>query len=184
MNTQDKIGKLILDGLGERDAIHVAIAPVTASETLRPGQQIGFLKDSIDLVGDVENCIGIVDPFLTLPVAKGQRFFMLLYPNTITSLRHEWTHPAFAAAAERDESEKWLSEKWLRAYAAKHSPYDDPEVAFRNMMDGLRCKEVFYHGDDLHGLDELKDADELKRHAEAYLGIEINWGEYSFSCSC
>jgi hypothetical protein len=95
-----KLGQLITDGDRRRDATHVATAPVTAAELLRPGQHIGFAEDgNTELVRCVaEGNIGIVDPFLTDPVEPGQRFHMFLYPNTVTGLRHVWTHPAFSAA--------------------------------------------------------------------------------------
>src|ERR1043166_2886312 len=79
-----------------RDAIHIAIAPVTATTELQPGQHVG-LADA-QHAGPSEKPVGIVDPFLTAPVQPGQRFWLLLYPGTITDLRHVWRHPAFATA--------------------------------------------------------------------------------------
>lgn len=72
-----------------RDAIHIAIAPVTAAETLRSGQHVSA-QGSL-----AEPHVGIVDPYLRRPVQKGQQFWLCLYPLTVTSLRHEWTHPSF-----------------------------------------------------------------------------------------
>lgn len=90
-----KIGQLITEPVG-RDAIHVAIAPVTAGEDLTPGALIGFDEALGDTVRARADGIGIVDPFLREAPQKGQRFYMFLLPNTITSLRHVWTHPQFA----------------------------------------------------------------------------------------
>jgi hypothetical protein len=86
------LGSLI-DGDARRDAVHVAIAPVVAAETLSPGQHVGLTGDG--RAGTSAAPIGIVDPFLTEDVREGQRFWLCLYPNTVTSLRHVWTHPAF-----------------------------------------------------------------------------------------
>jgi hypothetical protein len=94
-----KLGTLIGDGDRRRDAVHVAVAPVTAGETLRPGQHVGFTPPGqTEVVGLVEpgRSVGLVDPYLTDDVQPGQRFWLFLYPNTVTSLRHVWTHPAFA----------------------------------------------------------------------------------------
>jgi hypothetical protein len=63
-----------------RDAVHVAIIPMTATRRLSPGQHLAN---------------GIVDPFLTRSIEPGEAYWLLLYPNTVTSLRHVWTHPAF-----------------------------------------------------------------------------------------
>ena len=93
------LGKLIEDGDRRRDAIHIAVAPVTAASDLIPGQRVGFVSNTDrELVTETDETIGIVDPFLTEPVKAGERFWLFLYPNTIQSLRHVWTHPAFTGA--------------------------------------------------------------------------------------
>ena len=207
----DVLGKLI-EGRGERDAIHIAIAPVCAGENLNPGTHVRLNGEEVRLddgkilfkvvadkpgssatparriVGqDQSSAIGVVDPFLHQNVAKGQQFYVCLYPGSITSLRHEWTHPAFAAK-EPSADLMAESERWLREYAARIKPYDvesiGAENAFHSLIDGLRQGEVFAHGTDLHSFAELEEADDLKLHAERYLGIRIEWGRFSFSCSC
>jgi hypothetical protein len=94
------LGKLIDTDERRRDAIHIAVAPVTADHYLEPGEHVGFTRaGSTEFVGHCNNAIGIVDPYLTARIEPGQRFWLLLYPKTITGLRHAWSHPAFAAVA-------------------------------------------------------------------------------------
>lgn len=89
------LGQLITEDERRRDAIHIAVAPVTAAVALTPGQHVGLVGHDTEQVGPTDNCIGIVDPFLQQDVESGQRFWLFLYPNSVTSLRHYWTHPAF-----------------------------------------------------------------------------------------
>lgn len=78
-----------------RDAIHFAVAPVIAGELLEPGQHVGMVDGKFYWSVNDEQKIGVVDPFLKESVERGHRFWLMLYPNTVTSLRHVWEHPAF-----------------------------------------------------------------------------------------
>ena len=97
LKSEAKLG-LPPSGDDQRDAVHIAIVPVVAGEKLFPGQDVGIVGDS--LVGRSAHPIGIVDPFLKRSVQPNERCWLLLYPGSITSLRHDWTHPAFDGAAE------------------------------------------------------------------------------------
>jgi hypothetical protein len=120
------LGELIKDENPQRDAIHVAVAPAIAAERLNPGQHVGF---SGSLVGRVASPIGIVDPFLKDPVPEGTRFWLFLYPGSITSLRHDWTHPAFETQplSRIDELRLSSSREWLKNFArdVAECPYED-----------------------------------------------------------
>jgi hypothetical protein len=79
-----------------RDAIHLAVEPVTAGEELKPGQHIGLRDNAAYSANGIHiKLIGIVDPFLPKPVAKGEKFWLVVYPRQISSLRHVWEHPDF-----------------------------------------------------------------------------------------
>ena len=107
------IGKLVAGDQG-KDAVHIAVAPMTATAELSPGQHVGLVDSA--RAGPSEHPVGIVDPFLTNKVRPGERFFMFMYPGSITSLRHEWVHPSFVGAAFTQESP---SHKWIEQLAAE-----------------------------------------------------------------
>lgn len=103
MNDKVKVGCVIAASSAvKRDAIHVAIAPVMAGETLARGTRIRILPEGLAF-RDEDNGIGIVDPFLrTAGVAIGERFWMFVEPGTISGLRHDWHHPVIDAAESKD----------------------------------------------------------------------------------
>jgi len=94
-----QLGKLASED-DRRDAIHIALAPVVAYCVLCPGEHVGITyvdggPEAFGVEPGNEHAIGIVDPFLTQIVKKGEKFWLFLYQDTVTSLRHVWTSPAF-----------------------------------------------------------------------------------------
>lgn len=107
MDSTPQLGQLVDACEKRRDAVHIAVAPMTAAVKLRPGEHVGFAKpDSFEFAAAGDEPIGIVDPFLTADVEPGQRFWLFLYPGSITGLRHVWTHPAFTAMNARIQMER------------------------------------------------------------------------------
>lgn len=158
----------------ERDAIHVAVAPVTAAEMLSPGQHVS-LNASGEAVGG-GNTIGIVDPYLRERPATGERFWLFLYPGSITSLRHDWTHPAFEAVLPKDRSE---SEQWLRGFAI------DVEMSYELLIEA--AKEYLDTGTGhCLGFDTpdrcWRDGEEFWRHFEIVTNQSVPAGTRSDSC--
>ncbi len=190
------IGKLVTSPQA-RDAIHVAVAPVKATEMLWPGQPVRLVpgyEDQAQAAIRGVDAIGIVDPFLTEGVFPGQCFWMFLLPGTITSLRHDWTHPAFAeasaataTAAAAPTSAKEESEAWLRAFVARSDcPDYETVVAAACAMahDPHEWDRYYLHfsGMDAHG----NIPPEFWDHMEVVTGRKFlpeGRPEY-FSCSC
>lgn len=98
-----------------RDAIHVAVAPVTAAEDLEPGERVG-LNEAGGACKSAK-AIGIVDPFLEYGPYSGQRFWLFLFPNTVTGMRHHWKHPAFSEPSHSPSADE--STEWIKNFAAR-----------------------------------------------------------------
>jgi hypothetical protein len=94
--TTPKVGT-ILSGPAPRDAIHVAVMPMIAVRDMVPGERLAN---------------GIVDPFLPRMVSAGQWFYLFLFPNTITSLTHDWEHPAFPREPKLPEKGRSEADVW------------------------------------------------------------------------
>lgn len=170
-----------------RDAIHVAIASVVADERLEPGEHVG-LTDEGKANSSVDP-IGIVDPFLKHSIGPGQRFWLLLYPNTVTGMRHHWSHPAFKdeSAPAVDSGDKLRSENWVKDYVRKHCPFwgGESDGGYGEFLSNVRGREIYYYGMDCHSLGDVEDADELFRHLSVVLGLKIDASYFeAFTCSC
>jgi len=178
--TMALLGKLLGPEVTGRDAIHVAVVPVTAAEFLSPGEHVGLLGD-----GKVGNgatpWVGIVDPYLTARVQPGERFFLFLYPRTITSLRHEWTHPAFAPRTTDTTPEG--ARAWVEAFAAELDQTYNRLMAAADLW--VLDEEYTYDNSETY-----KDVDDAKwptfwKHYETLTDRKVEDHEARFfTCSC
>ena len=87
-----------------RDAIHVAVVQVIAGDPdLTPGQRVVILgtKGGLPVVyawGPHSRVPsdGVVSPFIYMDrfIKKGDVFWMIMNPSSVTDLRHAWSHAA------------------------------------------------------------------------------------------
>lgn len=182
------LGKIITTEQ-QRDAIHVAVAPVTAGERLMPGERIGLyqgLATSAEQRG--VTAIGIVDPFLETFVRPKQRFWLWLFPNTVTGMRHEWQHPAFGGAQAPESarpSQEDSSIAWLTDFAKEF------ELSYSELMDilvdGSKDDDFYHHLSFQTPSRAYEDREEMWRHYETVTGQRLSGMQKEhvpFSCAC
>jgi len=153
-----------------RDAIHLGVEPVEAGEDLTVGCNIGIGSDGKAYATDFRpelKAVGIVDPFLTEKVEKGERFWLVVYPRKITSLAHVWTHPDFPENKPKELSEL-TSEELMQEVQKRLSavvPVQEPKIVTvssmiesgkLNLNDGYNWIEKYADGLGLD-VDELID---------------------------
>lgn len=192
------LGRLALDS-DARDAVHIAVIPCEAGEEMKPGDPVCIRTDGKgykwNLGGSSGLPVGVVDPFLgtaypsrysanlTDRVQAGARFWLLLIPGTITSLRHEWTHDRFPLTAGEvvagvSPERKAAAEKILRRIA------DDVRMPFRDLV------EQAIAGDGISaGSEHIHDVDQGRFWSamQDYTGRMFDEGHRDatyFSCSC
>jgi hypothetical protein len=199
----ETLGTLI-DDSGKRDAIHLAVEAIYAGETLYPGQQIGITKGLA--YASASKKLGIVDPFLTAPVFAGSRFWLIVFPRQITSLRHVWEHPDFeqidsipkveikeiikevevvkevivykdAPLIRTAEVEQ--SENWIHSYASDLGvEYDDLMESASNYQS---YGDYMVRGGTLEG---EHTSEEFWKHYQIVTGKYAKNKDNFFSCSC
>ena len=175
----------IIDASQKRDAIHLAVEPVVAGHALHPGDRI-TVKDGVATRAYRETALGIVDPFLEGYVEKGERFWFVMMPRMVHSLRHVWTHPAFpnvdgTADATPALEGKAAAEAWIKDYA------DRIDVGWRDLVEAagywIDCGDYMCRGGILEG---VSTSPEFWDHYETYTGRKVPEGKRGsfFTCSC
>lgn len=178
----------------ERDATHVAVVPMVAAHQLMPGVHVGIVEDGRAGV-EAENKIGIVDPFLARPVSRGERFYLCLYPQSVSGLRHVYTHPALDNASTASTAstldaaratQKQTSEQWLRDFCDRVDCPGYESVIAKAVEHQSKSNyyddDAYLHfsGDDAHG--EIPP--EFWEHAEIVTGRKLTKRPEYFSCAC
>jgi hypothetical protein len=176
------LGKLV-QGEPERDAVHIAVVAVVADGVLSAGMRVGF-KDGGKVGRLPQEVIGIVDPFLTETVYPDDKFWMFLLPNTITSLKHNWTHPAFEGERPKSTVDpKVASEAWLRDFI-KGADCPDYETVLAAAANGnvADWDEDYLHFQDRDAHGEIPP--EFWDHVEIVTGRKCSKRPTYFSCAC
>lgn len=188
----------------KRDAIHLAVIPVTAGANLEPGEHVRLDKEGLAVrFYEAESetpAIGIVDPFIKRvwkngvsygTIKPGDRFWLVVYPRVITSLRHVWTHPLLpdetpqkpAVDDAREESRKWLEAfaHRLFSYEPSHWQTGEPISRFDYLLAGAEeggfCSDIEYG-------EGCQPNDEFWFHYERYTGKTVTHRPEYFHCAC
>jgi hypothetical protein len=210
METIELLGQIIPAG-HKRDAVHIAVAPLQATTMLYPGQLVALDRsDPTKADADMTlKSVGIVDPYLQQPVGAGQWFWCFLLPKTITSLRHEWSHPDFPDVAglsasvvppdnrksKLDEAKRQLAyieretERQERQGAIKRIMViaNDLDLTYEELMDA--AKSWLDHGDYLCDGDKFESAYLAGNFWDDYekiMNTEVPGDKRAnfFSCAC
>lgn len=173
------LGKLVTDETLARDAVHIAVAPVIAAEPLEPGEHVGLNSEGQASAAVTVFC-GIVDPYLTSgQIQTGEKFWLFLYPGSIQSLRHEWTHPAFP---EKDGGPSRAAfakaKRWLTVFALNLDADVDELIEGAVSGEGYTFGTTSYY-------DYFEDAgNQFWDHVETVTGKRPIRDNNIFSCSC
>ncbi len=167
----------------DRDATHVATIPMVAAHQIMPGAHVGIVRAGM-AGADSDKLIGIVDPFLTKPVNRGERFYLCLYPRTVTGLRHVYKHPELDAMVAVDTEQKAVSEQWLRDFCnnADCPRYESVIATAIEHQKGAGWDDDYLHFRDMDAHGEIPP--EFWDHAEIVTGQKLEKRAAHFSCAC
>lgn len=173
-----------------RDAIHLAVEPAVASGTVFPGQHVGRLVDG-RYSPQATKLVGIVDPFLKDTVYPGERFWLIVYPRQITSLRHVWEHPDFPTSLGTVEPAAQSPARPATTVAESHAALEavavDAGLDYAALIEGAnRFLDQGRYLIEGGRWDGFRIPDDFWWHFERVTGRRVPEGERGnfFSCSC
>lgn len=183
------LGTILTDAENGRDAIHLAVLTAIAGQRLKPGESIRLDTDGRAWF-QRENGLGIVDPFLLHDIEIGEKFWYVLRPRQITSLRHVWEHPAFPdeVSSNINQSPQTSEDfkksfEWLKGFAMSAAlSYPVLIAAATDWVDNFN---TFSEGDSWrHEGREVPD--EFWYHYERVTGkfVPMDVRQSFFSCPC
>lgn len=123
----------------QRDATHIAVIPVTAAEDLQPGQHVSAAG-----VATIRGRgVGVVDPFLTESVEKGERFWLRNFADSVDANYEEMMSVA------RGHAEAKINKTWPDQYLSeggKREGQDTPEEFWKhfNELTGLEGSDGIF----------------------------------------
>jgi hypothetical protein len=155
------LGTVITDKKVGRDAVHLACFPAKTFDSLTgPGAHVGLLEDGRVSVYAAKP-IGIIDPFLPDLVKAGQEVLVLVYPRTIESLRHVWSHPDVPEENKSvavlmpqltvEMTQPVLDRNYLTARLAEIGRTLDPPVSASRLEEAMDEGYVTVYGEDAYG---------------------------------
>lgn len=198
----------------KRDAIHLAVYPAMAGQDLDAGDHVTLeLGVAHQVTPSDPKALGIVDPFLKVRLHSGDRFWLVIYPRQIKSLRHVWEHPAFPPSNETDQAPPGPqftnllfqsgaaksepptnhlvkeSERWLRDFCDKWADCPGYEAVMAEAARHAAGQTNSWDDDYLH-FDGRDAHGEIPRefwdHFEIVTGTKVHPDHRAghFSCSC
>lgn len=172
----------------KRDAIHLAVEPVVAGESLWPNARITVI-DGVAWREHMGKPLGIVDPFLDKVVEKGERFWFVMFPRAVHSLRHVWTHPAFPDVEEPVETVVTPdtdavngARSWLQGHAEALGFTYERLMGYADTW--VECDDYTY--DNTERYKGVFDEKEFWKNWEIVTGrtVDEDKRECFFTCSC
>lgn len=178
MSDTPKLGNKI-QGVADRDAVHVAVIPVIAGYRLSPGEHVGVISTSQQdiVVGISKDPIGIIDPFLQTAVQADERCYLCMYPGTTHSLKHHWSHPAFDDVVS---DQYIISREWITAFA------EEADGSYEELMEAaaqwIKCGKLSYN----LPYSEIGPDHEFWDHYGVVVGadVPVRLRDHFLACSC